>query len=110
MSEKKRITIQAYWGDVKTVDGSPTLSPEEVIKERPIVICSVIIDDEVVGDVMWDGERLTIREKRVWRCSECSHRFRAEEPLATIPVSVVRCPKCGGVAELAENNKEELKE
>lgn len=35
-----------------------------------------------------------------WKCPGCGFEFPADEPPVSIPVSVVRCPKCGGIAEL----------
>lgn len=32
-------------------------------------------------------------------CERCDFTFEHEEPEATIPVSVVYCPKCGLIAE-----------
>lgn len=43
---------------------------------------------------------------RMWRCPDCGRRFRAREPLASIPVSVVRCPTCGGIGDAILTRRE----
>ena len=40
-----------------------------------------------------------MRSMAKWRCPSCGFKFDAKEPPASIPVSVVRCPKCGDIAE-----------
>lgn len=43
-----------------------------------------------------------MRERKRYRCTECGNIFHAEEPPATIPTSVVYCPRCDGLAESEE--------
>lgn len=43
--------------------------------------------------------RAVHESKPRWFCEKCDESFCAEEPSCTIPVSVVRCPKCGSITE-----------
>jgi len=45
--------------------------------------------------------------KRKYRCSNCEIEFEAEEPLHTIPVSVVWCLICGKIVEEVDEKRED---
>lgn len=57
-----KIEIQGYWGArIKSMEGAEQLAPEEFLKKRShIVICEIIIDGEVRGQVIWDGIYLNV--------------------------------------------------
>lgn len=60
-----KIVIQGFWNAIVTsVKNTPTITPEEVIKERKhIVVCTVIIDGKYFGDVTFDGDTLTVKQQ-----------------------------------------------
>jgi len=43
--------------------------------------------------------------KRKYRCPNCEIEFEAEEPLHTIPVSVVWCLICGKIVEEVDKKR-----
>jgi len=57
-----KIEIQGYWGvKIKSVEGVKELSPEEFLRKRShIVVCDIVIDGKVRGQVIWDGRYLNI--------------------------------------------------
>lgn len=61
-----KITIQAYWGaKVNPLPGSGKIAPEETLKKYgDIYICDIIIDNELVGSVLWDGKKLSTKPQK----------------------------------------------
>jgi len=61
-AKQLKISIQAYWGaDIRVLPKSADITPEERIREgKKINICDVIIDNKLVGSIMWDGTKLTV--------------------------------------------------
>ncbi len=59
-----KIEIQVYWGaKVQSIKCIGKQIPEETIKTHgDIYICDVIINNELIGTVAWDGKILYIRE------------------------------------------------
>ena len=60
------IELQVYWGaKVQTMHGKSKLIPEETIKKYgDIYICDIAIDKKLVGTVVWDGKKLSIKTKK----------------------------------------------
>jgi hypothetical protein len=58
------VEIQAYWGAKLYVASKPSqFTAEETLKcvpGRKIVICAITIDKKFVGNVEWDGKKLTV--------------------------------------------------
>ncbi|GAI37998.1 unnamed protein product [marine sediment metagenome] len=61
-----KIEIQAYWdAKVYTAPKSPKVSLEETRKKHGnIYICDIIIDKKFVGTVVWDGQKLSVKNKK----------------------------------------------
>lgn len=58
-----KVEIQAYWGaKIKIMESiREGLSPEKFLRKRShIVVCAIVIDGKVRGNVIWDGRYLNI--------------------------------------------------
>jgi len=65
-----KIVIQGYWNARVRSSGSVDLSmaAEDVIKSHGhITVCSVTVDGRYLGDVNYDGQKLTIETTLVKR-------------------------------------------
>lgn len=54
-----KIEIQSYWNIPLTATIPTSLDIDEQLKKRKrVVLCAIIIDGKVVGEVVWDGKEL----------------------------------------------------
>lgn len=67
-----KLEIQEFWdAEVKTIERSSGLDPENIIKERgQIILAMIVIDGKCVGSVTWNGKELGIEKSIKVRKSE----------------------------------------
>lgn len=78
----------------KLIDENPPDAPKDydVEKLKRLAVIKEAFKEERL-------KKKCVRAKKGYRCTECGNLFYDEEPLATIPVSVVWCPRCDKLAE-----------
>jgi len=59
-----KISIRNFWNAEMQVSISTVhVDPEDVLKSIGfITICDIIIDAQIIGEVRWDGKKLSIHE------------------------------------------------